>query len=147
MQLSLRKHGQEEARLLNLRWLRLRLKWPFTEWETGPTQKSRENEKENGKWPHARNGRKLALKMENGPFGQLFGHFRCGAGPLSIFFLILAGFCSGPTSHSVHGHFNHKVTVFQGVKVSAKEGTGVAAGGDPRRAKGRDGSPPSAGST
>ena len=33
--------------------LKLRLKWPFTEWETGPEQKSRKNGKENEKWPHA----------------------------------------------------------------------------------------------
>ena len=43
--------------------LTLRLKWPFTEWETGPEQESWKNGKENGKWPQARNGRKMAIKM------------------------------------------------------------------------------------
>ena len=41
---------------------KLRLKWPFTEWETGPEQKSPKNGEENGKWPQARNGQKIASK-------------------------------------------------------------------------------------
>ena len=41
----------------------LRLRWPSTEWETGPAQKSGENGKENGKWPLAWNGRKMATEM------------------------------------------------------------------------------------
>ena len=90
------------------RWLgcplSLRLKWPFTEWETGPEQKSRKNGKENGKWPHAWNGRKMAAEMEKWPksaqnpmFGSIFhfgGHFSAisGVGPFSIFFPIFPGF-------------------------------------------------------
>ena len=76
----------------------LRLKWPFTEWETGPEQKSRKNGKENGKWPQARNGRKMAPKMGFWPaFGHFFhfgGHFSAisGVGPFSIFFPIFPGF-------------------------------------------------------
>ena len=76
-------------------------KWPCTEWEAGPTQKSRENGKENGKWPEARNGRKMAEEMEKctkkmakvpfrGPFFHFGGHFLAisGLGPFSIFFPI-----------------------------------------------------------
>ena len=48
--------------------LDLRSEWPFTEWKTCPTQKSRENGKENGKWPQARNCQKMAAKM--GKMGQ-----------------------------------------------------------------------------
>ena len=67
----------------------LRLKWPYTEWETAPTQKSRENGKEN----EARNGQKMAAEIEkwpkNGQYPILgpifpfrrpfFGHFGLGA--------------------------------------------------------------------
>ena len=79
----------------------LRLKWPFTEWETGLEQKSRKNGKENGKWFQARNGRKMANEMEKRPkisFWGPFFHFGChfsaisGLGPFSIFFPIFPGF-------------------------------------------------------
>ena len=103
----------KEVRLFKVQNLVLRLKWPFTGWETGPEQKSRENGKENGKsrengkengngpaakWP------KVGVEMEkNEPlkrdFGQFLaifpfrrpfsGHF--GLGPFSIFFPIFLG--------------------------------------------------------
>ena len=84
--------------------LELRSKWPFTEWETGPTQKSRENGKENGKWPQAQHGQKMAAEMEkwaqNGIlaifwlFFHFGGHFLAisGLGPFFIFFPIFSGF-------------------------------------------------------
>ena len=76
-------------------YLLLRSKWPYTEGETGPTQKSRENGKENGKWPQARNGRKMAAKMRKwSPKWDFGGHFSAisGLGPFSIFFPIFPGF-------------------------------------------------------
>ena len=79
--------------------LLLQLKWPFTEWETGPEQKSRQNGKENGKWPHAWNGRKMAGQNQAKiPFSRAFFHFDChfsaisGVGPFAIFFPIFPGF-------------------------------------------------------
>ena len=84
-------------------------KWPSTEWKAGPTQKARENGKRNGKWPQARNGRKMAFGKNGPQNGSLahflaifpfrrpfFGHFGLGAifHFLSIFsgFLCRAGF-------------------------------------------------------
>ena len=123
------KHGLSEHFLAYARLQRfnsvdcveLRSKWPYTEWETGPTQKSRENGKENGKWPQARNGQKMAAEMEKWPkkgqnpiLGPIFpfrlaifwpfrawGHF-----PFS--FPFSRDFCVGPVSHSVYGHFDRK---------------------------------------
>ena len=104
----IRRHHENDS-------LRLRLKWPFTEWETGPEQKSRKNWKENGKlaprpkWPKManRNG-KMDPKMGFWPDSmsaaifrpfQAWGHF-----PFS--FPFFRNFCSRPVSHSVNGHFN-----------------------------------------
>ena len=70
-----------------------RISLPYTESGTGLAQKSRENGKEDGKWPQACNDRKMATEMENWetkgqnpilgsmfPFGlPFFGHFRPGA--------------------------------------------------------------------
>ena len=81
----------------------LRSEWPFTEWETCRTQKTRENGKENGpgpKWP--KNGRRNGEKNGQNPIlGSIFpfrrpffGHFGLGA----IFI------CVGQVSLSVHGH-------------------------------------------
>ena len=102
-----------------LKTLTLRLKWPFTEWETGPEQKSRKNGKENGKWPQARNGRKMAIKMEKWTrkwdFGLILAIFSISAaifrpfqasGHFPFSFPFFSDFCSGPISHSVNGHCN-----------------------------------------
>ena len=99
--------------------IELRLKWPFTEWETGPEQKSRKNGKENGKWPHARNGRKMATKTEKWTqkwdFGLILAIFSISAaifrpfqawGHFPFSFPFFRDFCSGPVSQSVNGHFN-----------------------------------------
>ena len=91
---------------------------------TGPEQKSRKNGKENGRWPRARNGRKMAIKMEKKgqranirptipfsvPFFHLIAIFRPfrARGHLPFSFPFFRDFCSGPVSHSVNGHFNRK---------------------------------------
>ena len=72
--------------------LALRSKWPFTEWETDPTQESQKNGKETGNW---RTGRRLAVEMEKmaqssqNPFlGSIFLFWRpffCHFRPGSIF--------------------------------------------------------------
>ena len=107
----------EKSEILEI--LKLRLKWPLTEWETGPEQKSRKNGKENGKWPPARNGQKMATEMEKWTqkweFGlilaifsilaAIFRPFRAG-GHFPFSFPFFRDFCSGPVSHSVNGHFN-----------------------------------------
>ena len=82
----------------------LRLKWPFTEWETGPEQKSRKNGKGNGngdtsemaerwpsKWKKWPNQAKIPF---SGPFFHFDRHFSAilGLGPFSIFFPIFLGF-------------------------------------------------------
>ena len=85
--------------------IELRARWPSTEWETGPAQKSEKNGKENGKtapglkWPkHGRRNRKNREKMAKIPFFLYFfhfgGHFSAisGRGPFSIFFPIFFGF-------------------------------------------------------
>ena len=79
---------------------RFAIEMAITEWEPGREQTSRENGKENGRWPEARNGRKMAAKMENngqklakipfwGPFCHFDSHFSAisGLGPFSNFFL------------------------------------------------------------
>ena len=55
--------------------LALRSKWPYTEWETGPTQKSRENGKENGNGSGAEMAEKWPPKWKNGPQNGIIGHF------------------------------------------------------------------------
>ena len=73
--------------------------------ETGPEQQFRKNGKETGKWPQARNGRKMAIKMEKWTrkcdFGLILAIFSVsvaifsaisGVRPFSIFFPIFRGF-------------------------------------------------------
>ena len=101
----------------------LRLKWPFTEWETGPEQKIPEKWERNGKWPHAWNGRKMAAKMEKmakiRPKSRFRVHFTVlmalfwpfrAWGHFPFSFPFFRDFCSGPVSHSVHGHFNRNAS-------------------------------------
>ena len=100
----------------------------------GPEQKSRKNGKENGKWPHARNGRKMAAEMEKWTqkwdFGLILAIFSISAaifrpfrawGHFPFSFPFFRDFCSGPVSHSVNGYFNRNPWA-SGVRVRMSAG-------------------------
>ena len=85
----------------------------------GPGAQIPEKWKENGKWPHARNGREMAAEMEKWTpkwdFGLILAIFSISAaifrpfrawGHFPFSFPFFRDFCSGPVSHSVNGHFN-----------------------------------------
>ena len=94
----------------------MRARWPSTEWETGPAQKSEKNGKKMENGPRPEMAEKWPPKWKNGPkmgfwpsflyFFHFGGHFSAisGRGPFSILFPFFSDFCAGPVSHSVDGH-------------------------------------------
>ena len=107
---------RDAARLFRGFWeLPLRVRPPGIEWKTGRNPKMRNNWPKNRKWSSARNGEKMAKKIEkNDPkshlfaiFGPLFPHF----GPRAIFYFLgqffpIFGF--RPVFHSMPGGLTRK---------------------------------------